>query len=192
MRMYLYVVARDYGFAPNPFFGVCTLATCKPGIRKGASIGDYVIGTGRVPNRWRMVYWMRVEEATTYDEYWVDMRYRRKRPCFCGSLKQAYGDNIYRRQVPSGEWLQAASHHSFPDGKPNPVNVVHDTQVSRVLIGREFGYWGGTGPEIPEDLRGMCAVRGYRCNFAESKKARFLDWILTQDHHGCVGSPMDW
>src|SRR5712671_5339411 len=35
MRLYSYVVARDFGFAPNPFFGVCTLATCKPDIRKG-------------------------------------------------------------------------------------------------------------------------------------------------------------
>jgi hypothetical protein len=39
-------VARDYGFAPNPFFGVCTLATCKPKIRKAAAIGDWVVGTG--------------------------------------------------------------------------------------------------------------------------------------------------
>lgn len=37
-------VARDYGFAPNPFFGVCTLATCKPRIRSVAQIGDWVVG----------------------------------------------------------------------------------------------------------------------------------------------------
>ena len=33
---YSYIVARDFGFAPNPFNGVLTLATCKPIVRKGA------------------------------------------------------------------------------------------------------------------------------------------------------------
>src|SRR5712692_10528871 len=46
VKLYSYVVARDYGFAPNPFFGFCTLATCKPEIRKAAAIDDWVIGTG--------------------------------------------------------------------------------------------------------------------------------------------------
>jgi hypothetical protein len=46
MVLHSYVVARDYGFAPNPFFGVCTLATCKPLIRRIAHIGDWIVGTG--------------------------------------------------------------------------------------------------------------------------------------------------
>ena len=29
MRIYAYVVTHDNGFAPNPFHGFCTLATCK-------------------------------------------------------------------------------------------------------------------------------------------------------------------
>ena len=46
MKLFSYVVARDYGFAPNPFFSTCTLATCKPKIRRTASVGDWIIGTG--------------------------------------------------------------------------------------------------------------------------------------------------
>ncbi|WP_225761747.1 hypothetical protein [Acinetobacter sp. Marseille-P8610] len=34
MKIFSYVVSRDFGFAPNPFFNFCTLATCKPKIRK--------------------------------------------------------------------------------------------------------------------------------------------------------------
>ena len=37
--LYSYVITRDYGFAPNPFGGICTLATCKPGIRNHAKVG---------------------------------------------------------------------------------------------------------------------------------------------------------
>jgi len=40
-ELHSYVVARDYGFAPNPFFGFCTLATCKPRLRSVAQVGDW-------------------------------------------------------------------------------------------------------------------------------------------------------
>lgn len=39
-NLYAYAITRDLGFAPNPFHGFCTLATCKPGIRKTAKVGD--------------------------------------------------------------------------------------------------------------------------------------------------------
>ena len=46
MKFYSYVIPRDYGFAPNPYFGYCTLADCKPGIRKMAQTGDWVAAFG--------------------------------------------------------------------------------------------------------------------------------------------------
>ena len=45
-HLYVYIITRDFGFAPNPFHGRCTLATCKPGIRKSAKVGDWVLGVG--------------------------------------------------------------------------------------------------------------------------------------------------
>ena len=45
-HLFVYVIARDFGFAPNPFHGVCTLATCKPGIRRSAKVGDWILGVG--------------------------------------------------------------------------------------------------------------------------------------------------
>lgn len=37
MIAYEYVMTNDSGFAPNPFHGACTLACCKPKIRKGVA-----------------------------------------------------------------------------------------------------------------------------------------------------------
>ena len=70
MKLYSYVIDHYYGFAPNPFYGVCTLATCKPAIREHAALGDYVVGTGcaRRKRRGYLVYFMLVEEVTTYNE----------------------------------------------------------------------------------------------------------------------------
>ena len=76
-RLYSYIVARDFGFAPNPFYGFCTLATCKPQIRKSAEIGDWIIGTGSKSKGrdGHIVYAMRVTEAMSFDEYWTDSRF---------------------------------------------------------------------------------------------------------------------
>lgn len=46
MNLYSYVITRDYGFAPNPFWGICSLATCKPQIRQRALKGDWIAGFG--------------------------------------------------------------------------------------------------------------------------------------------------
>jgi hypothetical protein len=65
LRVFSYIVARDFGFAPNPFFGWCTLATCKLEIRRTAQIGDWVLGTGSAGSghAGRAVYAMRVDGA---------------------------------------------------------------------------------------------------------------------------------
>ena len=144
MRLYSYIVAYDYGFAPNPFYGICTLATCKPNIRRVASIGDWVIGTGskRRGRRGHLVYAMRVGEALTFDQYWADPRFYPKRPNLRGSLKQAFGDSIYWRDK-YNRWHQEDSHHSHEGGQPNLRNIEHDTQTNRVLVGDYYAYWGG-------------------------------------------------
>ena len=47
MVIHTYVVQHDKGFAPNPFWGICTLACCKPRIRAKASVGDIILGFDR-------------------------------------------------------------------------------------------------------------------------------------------------
>jgi len=43
-RIFLYRMMTDAGCAPNIDGGVCTLAICKPSIRRTANVGDIVIG----------------------------------------------------------------------------------------------------------------------------------------------------
>ena len=154
MRLFSYVVRRDYGFAPNPFHGTCTLSTCKPDIRSSTSLGDWIVGTGsKTKNRQgNLVYVMQVDEAMTFNQYWTDIRFRRKKPRLAGSLKQAFGDNIYLRHR-DGPWQQSNSHHSLEDGSPNLNNIRRDTKADKVLIGGVYAYWGGSGPEIPLGFR---------------------------------------
>src|SRR5947199_246516 len=80
-------------------WGCCTLATCKPQIRKRAKAGDWIVGTGSVSNvgNDRIIYAMRVDEVLPLDGYDADRRFRKKRPRMAGSARQQVGDNIYFR-----------------------------------------------------------------------------------------------
>lgn len=201
VRLHSYVVARDYGFAPNPFYGICTLATCKPRIRKVAAIGDWVIGTGsKTRKRHRnAVYALRVTGTMTFEEYWADPRFQRKKVNLRGSKKQAFGDNIYSRNPANGHWCQANSHHSFHDGSPNPLNVKADTGTNRILISSDFVYWGGSGPELPARFldygpahENICAGRGHKNDFSPELVGEFVEWIRVRNETGYCGEPLDW
>ena len=200
MKLYSYVVARDFGFAPNPFYQFCTLGTCKPKIRKHAEIGDWIVGTGSKTRRreGRIVFVMRVTETMSFDCYWSDSRFAQKKPNLRGSKKQAFGDNIYYRNSETCRWCQLDSHHSLPDGKPNKKNVENDTKTDRVIISNDYIYWGGEGPRIPEPFRNFCgsdlckAGIGHKCNFPDSMVVEFVNWILTLKDKGYCGTPLDW
>ena len=197
-KLYSYVVARDYGFAPNPFYGTCTLATCKPEIRKRAQVGDWIIGTGssRRNKDGYLVYVMLVSETLTFSEYWESAQSRQKRPNLRGSKKQAFGDNIYFKDK-CGEWQQEDSHHSYRDGSANPHNISQDTQVDRILLSTDYAYWGDSGPQLPQafrDYKGFdsCAKRGHKCRFPEDMVSDFIGWFQALAERGYLGEPADW
>lgn len=150
----MYVVARDFGFAPNPFNGVCTLATCKPKIRRVAKVGDWVVGMGgsKIKATGRCVYFMQVTGSMSFNEYWAEPMFKCKQPVRNGSRKVMVGDNIYHRADKADLWAQADSHHSNPDGSPELWNIATDTSVDRMLYSTRFVYYGSSAPVVPQAL----------------------------------------
>ena len=141
---------------------------------------------------------MRVTETMTFNEYWQDERFCQKKPNLRGSKKQAFGDNIYF-QDDEEQWQQQDSHHSWNDGSPNQFNIVRDTQTNRVLLSSEFAYWGGSGPEIPQEFRNydekydICKKgQGHRCKFPENLVRDFIAWFRSLNAKGFLGAPLDW
>lgn len=198
MRLYAYVVARDFGFAPNPFGGVCTLATCKPDIRRRAAVGDWIAGLTSTADRGvpGLVYVMRVDEVLTYDSYWLDPRFQFKKPSRNGSVKQMFGDNIYHQEAP-GVWRQADSHHSLETGCANPRNIANDTNSQGVLLGRRFAYWGSGAIDVPEqflDFSGhsIRVGRGYKAAFPQEFVQVFGAWFEALGAQGFLAPPYMW
>lgn len=197
MTLYSYVVARDFGFAPNPFHGFCTLATCKPQIRKAAKVGDWIVGISPKKRGNRIVYFMIVSEKLSFDEYWKDARFDAKKPVLQSSRMFAFGDNIYHRETRSGDWCQVNSHHSYPTGRPNPTNIQTDTSEPFVLIAEQFTYYGGDGPLWPDDVieafgETIVVSRSHRCNFSGSYKELVTQHLSKIGFLGFQGEPLDW
>jgi hypothetical protein len=159
-----YKMTYDTGFAPNPYHGVLTLATCKPDIRRNAKEGEWIAGftakevfdkngikhTGFEKNH-KLIYLAKVKYIMTLGEYWECDKYKNKRPqnsaqsrnttkCGCGgsSAKNNIpdtGDNIYK--MVNGELVQQ------PNGHHNSKETAkHDTRGEFVLICKEFYYFG--------------------------------------------------
>ncbi|HEB8848460.1 TPA: hypothetical protein R1A68_005502, partial [Klebsiella pneumoniae] len=87
-HLYVYAITRDFGFAPNPFHGSCTLATCKPGIRKSAKVGDWILGVGGAnlkSAKKKCILLMKVSEKISFNGYWEDTRFSLKKPARNGS-----------------------------------------------------------------------------------------------------------
>ena len=177
-KYYSYVVARDYGFAPNPFGEYCTLATCKQKIRKSASVGDWIFGiTGRKLKN-KLLYAMKVNEKLTYNNYWNDPRFQYKKPVLNGSLKQMYGDNIYHYNNDSKLWHQENSHHSLDDGKTNKFNLVRDTGGEYVLVSKEYYYFGVGAVKMPNSIEKNVVVGiGFKIVKNTTGK-KLVEWLL--------------
>lgn len=197
MRLHSYVIEHDLGFAPNPFYGVCSLACCKPKIRKYAELGDYVVGLGgaRAQLTEHLCYWMRVDEIITFDDYWKDRRFRRKRPYMAGSTHMRYGDNIYHIDPGNGEYVQVDSFHSLPNGVLSTPDLERDTgSTDKVLLGREFGFFGRSGIPLPDELKFVVVKRrGHknRC-FSPQQVEAIVSWITSNPARGYRDEPALW
>lgn len=191
MVLYSYVITRDYGFAPNPFWNVCSLATCKPQIRQHASVGDWIAGFGgkntEVPHK--MVFLMRVGEICSFDEYWNDSRFSMKKPCFGRKYQQCWGDNIYHHS--GDKWIQENSYHSYAD-RANLNNLFHDTRIDRVLLSFYYWYFGENAIELPEKFAEVISTgRGYK-KLQDNVCENVVNWVKDNYEMGLQAFPSKW
>lgn len=194
MNFFSYKIEHDYGLAPNPFGQYCTLAVCKPSIRKNKSlkIGDWIFGTGskQLQNLHHLIFAMEVKGKMTFDKYWEDTRFQYKKPILNGSLVQMYGDNFYHKGK-NGEWIQEDSAHSIIDRKKHLEN---DTGGEFILFSDNFYYFGDQAPLIPEEFWNICSEgRNMKSNSIDKKIAvNFVKWLESRFENGVHGDPINW
>lgn len=198
MGYFSYKIEHDFGLAPNPFGEYCTLAVCKPKIRrnKNLQIGDWIFGTGsaKLKKLHHLIIAMQVEEKITLNDYWNDARFQYKKPVLNGMLVQLYGDNFYHQEPGSKKWIQENSAHSLVNGKPNSVHVKADTGGEFVLIARNFYYFGENAFLIPKNFRAICNDgRDMKSTSIPVEVAdKFVSWLQENYSTGIKGDPINW
>jgi len=177
-RLFSYVLASDTGFAPNVTGGYCTLACCKPVVRRVARVGDWVVGTlPKYFGRNRVGYLMRVSETVTFDDFFNDDRFGKKKPSV-----DPHGDNIYFKK--DGEFLQLENnHHSEKD-------VEHDTKADRVLVSSLFWYFGGEAPEMPVQFHPVIKTGPSHKKITDTTLIKeLIEWVHSKYRLGVLGKP---
>ncbi len=191
MKLYSYIVKHDTGFAPNPFHGYCTLACCKPRIRRKAEKGDWVVGLTPKSAGNKVAYLMRVDEIVpSFRGYWSEARFKTKKPSYTGGLRKRCGDNIYEPKASSG-YRQLRSMHSHEDGSEHAGNKAHDLSGERILVSETFAYFGSKPKTLPNELRSLIVGRGHRSRFPDETKAAFVRFAGTVGF-GVHAAPRQW
>ena len=184
-RVFSYIVAHDSGFAPNPFHGCCTLACCKPVIRRTAQEGDWVVGLS--PRGETIIYAMQVQKVLPFADYW--RAHPKKRPrWFSKDERLRVGDNVYK-PLGKGRFEQQPSCHSHPNGRPNRRTSATDLGGNNVLVSRRFVYFGSKAQPRPPELEFLVVGRGHRKTKEVEHLRTFERWFARQ-RRGRRGPPM--
>jgi hypothetical protein len=198
MAYFSYKLEHDYGLAPNPFGGYCTLAVCKPTIRnnKKLQLKDWIFGTGsaKLKKLHYLIYAMQVDDIINFNQYWSDPKFQFKKPVLNGSLVQMYGDNFYHQDEQTKKWIQTDSAHSLSDGQPNKKHITIDTGGKKVLISQTFYYLGDQAMSIPKRFWPVCnegrnmKSTGIPVDLADE----FVKVIQSKYEIGIHGDPINW
>jgi hypothetical protein len=158
-----YIVKDDCGYAPNPWWGECTLAVCKPLIRRTAQEGDLIVGLTPRPLGNEIVYAMYINEILTLGEYYKDPRFESKKPDFQSEdVRKWMGDNFYE---PYGsDFIQHISAHNVLNRSDLILEKkkIADLSGANVLISDLFFYYGSNSKPLPEELDFLRIGRGHR------------------------------
>jgi Nucleotide modification associated domain 2 len=176
--LFTYTIPIDDGAAPDPFREMCSLAICKPGIRRTARKGDWVAGLGSKNTQrsgdlsGRLVYAMHVDDVLSLEEY--DRRAPAEWPhripnAGSADLTERLGDCIY--DYSSGTPVPRPGVHG-------PENVKTDLSGKNVLVSRDFYYFGSRAISLPDELLNIRhQTQGHKSKANAPYFEGFVTWL---------------
>jgi hypothetical protein len=209
MSLYSYKLTHDTGFAPNPFWSVLTLATCKPKMRLKRDKNDWIAGftssslCGDRPGDERLIYLMHVDEKLTIAKYFEDERFADKisNPHSDQAVQRA-GDNIYKPlrsdAIEPSDFEQLRNPHHWDGSSSCGVGDARKRDVNGgfVLIGRRFAYFGQDALHIPAEVRPTVpnGMSPYGAPTHDEERVQALVEYVFEQCKGkqVIGPPHDW
>ena len=178
ITLFSYCIPFDTGAAPNPYWGICTLAICKPVIRRIAKVGDWIVGTGSkefknydITNS--VVYTMEITKKLTFEEYdkLCSSKYTKKIPNWkSNDFRCKAGDCIYDFSNSSDPNIRKSVH--------DINNKKSDLNGKYVLLSTNFYYFGNKPEPLTERLIGIVKKGpGHKSKSNDEYIDEFLSWI---------------
>jgi hypothetical protein len=192
VKLSAYILKIDSGFAPNPFGRYCTLACCKPTIRRNAEVGDIIVGTAAASSNrpGHLIYAMKVKQILPYPQYWADPRFAHRKPSKQTAITRC-GDNIWHRV--KGKWKVV------PGAFHDAMHEQRDTSGENVLIATEFHYFGKAAIPVDKEFKSLLATtQGHKNTLDEGTIKRFWNWMEDEAQRrngktrGRIDAPMDF
>ena len=176
MTLFSYCLRHDNGAAPNPFWGICTLAICKPVIRRTAQMGDWVVGLGSKDSPMgstSVVYAMKVTGLLPMEGY----------DTYCGKSLPGkipdWGSKDFSRKV--GDCIYDYGHSAsarLRRSVHSEGNRERDLSGRNVLLSRHFYYFGDQPVDLPKNLRAIVhSTQGQKSRANDRYTASFVTWI---------------
>ena len=192
MRLYSYTVLYDDGAAPNPFWGICSLAIRKPAIRQAAEIDDWLVGLGPVSSPLgdisdHIVYAMKVTSKLTLEEYdqFCKTFVPKKRPDWRNrDYRMRMGDCIYNYIGGATPKIRTSIH--------TEDNRERDLSGKYALLSKQFYYFGNRPVILPDNLRPiMHTTHGYKSDVNQPYCELFVTWVENLDYrpNKLIGEP---
>jgi hypothetical protein len=178
MTLFTYTILVDRGSAPNPFWGICTLAICKPKIRQMAKAGDWVAAfgsknVGGIDYSEKLVYAMRVHEVLTFPEYDKLCRKELK-----GKIPDVYHKDVRRRLGDCQFDFLTDPNGKMRLGVHTLKNRKRDLGGKYVLLSDHFFYFGCKAVPIPRRLEPLLNQhQGHKSRMNDPWKEQFVEWI---------------
>lgn len=183
MKLLPYVLRYDDGAAPNPFWGICTLAIRKPSIRLAAQVDDWIVGLGAVDSPLgdisdSVLCAMKVTSKLTLEDYdqisktflprklpdWQKREYRMR-----------IGDCVYNYVAGRTPKIRASIHTG--------ENREKDLDGRHALLSEQIYYFVGRPVNLREDFTPLVeAVPGNQSELEGATVDLFIEWIEGLDY----------
>ena len=172
MNIYTYIVPVDDGAAPNPYGGVCTLAICKPNLRKIAKQGDWLVG---LDSQFKLIYTMKITSVMTmkeYDSYTKDNLPIKIPNKTSKNIEEQMGDSVY--DFSNDEIKLRPSVHSR-------CTKEMDLAGKNVLLSTCFYYFGKETKTLPKEFENIVTLEVDFLELNLGLQTIFFDWLEKQN-----------
>ncbi|MDD2896552.1 MAG: hypothetical protein PHG81_11115 [Aliarcobacter sp.] len=172
MNIYAYIVPVDDGAAPNPYGGVCTLAICKPNLRKTTKQGDWLVG---LDSKSQLIYTMKIttvmsmKEYDTYTKENLSIKIPNKTS---KNIEEQMGDSVYDFSQDSVT-LRASVH--------SRCTKEMDLAGKNVLLSTCFYYFGEQVKTLPKEFENIVNLDMDFLKLTKELESSFLTWLENQN-----------